>query len=304
MNRFSEIYRGLLFACLNGVYELNQRTGNRIVMMPEGASFAVDLNDRMLPTCGMRLTRPHIAAAEVAWCFLGHNHIDWLRKHTKVWDAFADQVDCAKCGGSGLSETLNMQSDCNECGSTGKTYWLDASYGYRWRVKFGIDQLQTGINRLKADPTDRRVWISSWDPTSIGDLVCGGQKTVPCPVGFTLSVSGGRLNSTLMIRSSDLYMGLPYDVMRHALVMDSVAASLDVQLGYMRITLAHPHIYERQIPIVVDMLEKIMIEPPLTMPEWPVDEVVERPDAFVKMFEYRAGLETWPAFNPKSEVVR
>ncbi len=306
---FAEQYRDLLAETARyGVSELNRRTGVEVTALPQGASLVIGLNDGILPTCGLRKTKPHIAAAEVAWCFLGHNHIDWLRRHTKVWDDFADVTDCALCDGCGTVDATaelvqNMgKTICSSCRGSGKIYWLDASYGYRWRQKFGIDQLQVALSRLRNDSSDRRCWISSWDPSV--DIEARGQKTVPCPVGFTLSVLGGRLNSTLMIRSSDLYMGLPYDVMRHALVMAACAATLGVDLGFMRVSLAHPHIYATQCENVLKMLDAEIVVPALPMPECAVNWIVERPDEYVGAYKDAASRVKWPALDPKSEVVR
>src|SRR3989338_8234729 len=93
---FASIYYMIVSVCLRGaeaVEELNQRTKQRIRALPGGASFRLDLSDGVLPTPGCRRVYPHVAAAEVAWCLLGHNHVDWLRTHTKVWDQFATPMD-------------------------------------------------------------------------------------------------------------------------------------------------------------------------------------------------------------------
>src|SRR6266850_1041297 len=98
MKIFAEIYRELIGAVLNrGFVETNRRTATRILQLPEGASFCVDLRHDELPTCGLRKTRPHVAAAEAAWALLGHVDVLWLRKWTRTWDKFCD--DCEDCRG-------------------------------------------------------------------------------------------------------------------------------------------------------------------------------------------------------------
>lgn len=277
MIRFADSYANLVRQIMSeeSDYEMNQRTRSGIAFLPEGHSLAIDLHDNVLPTCGLRRSRPHLAAAEAAWCLMGHGNVKWLQRHTKIWDAFADE-------------------DGN----------ILEAYGYRWSHAFGYDQMQTAINRLIADPSDRRVWISSWDPRH--DLRPKNQKTVPCPVGFTLSISGGRLNSSLMIRSSDVVIGLPLDVMRHALVMRAVANSLSVNLGYMRVNLAHPHIYENQWPVADMMLEQDISVPDIKMPKlpWTVVDVIEKPDDYVAMIREQADLCDWPEYDPRVVVVK
>lgn len=274
--RFAETYANLVARIMSDEsdYDLNQRTRQAVSFLPDGYSFSVDLSDNILPTCGLRRTRPHIAAAEVAWCFMGQGNIRWLRKHTKIWDVFAD-----------------------ENGN------LEEAYGYRWRHAFGYDQLKTAIDRLAKDPSDRRIWISSWDPRF--DLQDMEQKTVPCPVGFTLSTYENRLNSSLMIRSSDVFIGLPLDVMRHALVMRAIANSLAIRMGYMRITLAHPHIYESQWDMALTMLEEEIKVPDIRMPDRDVEQIVGNPDGYVDLMRQAVFEATdWPSYDPKVVVVK
>lgn len=278
MMRFAEAYENLINLIMSddGDYDMNQRTRSAVSFLPEGYSFVADLSSNVLPTCGLRRTRPHIAAAEVAWCFMGDPSLKWLQKHTQIWNVFAD-------GNGNVME----------------------AYGYRWRHAFGYDQIDIAIRRLTADPSDRRVWISSWDPR--GDLRPGDQKTVPCPVGFTLSTHENRLNSTLMIRSSDVFIGLPLDVMRHALVMRAIANSLNRKLGYMRVTLAHPHIYESHWDMALTMLGEEIMVPDIRMPEnpWTVEHVVNNPDEYVDLIRL-AALDSvgWPTYDPRVAVVK
>src|ERR1035437_7140438 len=40
---------------------------------------------------------------------------------------------------------------------------MRGAYGYRWRKMFGLDQILTSIELLKAQPSTRRVVIQMWD---------------------------------------------------------------------------------------------------------------------------------------------
>lgn len=287
MKNFGLVYRDILTDVMSrGMVEMNRRTNTHIRMLPEGISFALHLNDNVLPTCGLRRTKPWHAAAETAWCLLGHDHTDWLRKYTKVWDPFCDVVD--------------------------GSYKLPQAYGARWLHAFSdimeeipCNQIDEAIERLENDDSDRRVWITSYHP--VEDLVKTGQKTVPCPVGFSLSVMDGQLCSSLMIRSSDLYFGLPYDVMRHALLMAALASTMGIGLGYMRVTLAHPHIYRTQWGHVNGMLSNPVSCPKIMMPIAGMEKIVNDPDAYVETVKAVCEAvpeEYWPTYIGKSEVVR
>jgi len=186
----------------------------------------------------------------------------------------------------------------------GKT--VDAAYGYRWRMRFGRDQIEDACKALRHNPSDRRVYVSAWDPGEDGLGRPG--KNVPCPVGFTLSITGGRLNSTLLIRSSDVFVGLPYDVMGHALLMRAVQCQLaqgglKLELGRMHVTLAHPHFYEVHRDMLTGALRGDHSDDTIVMPAWTLDRIVLDPDGYVTRMAELAKEVVQPSYHCRPEVV-
>lgn len=293
MNQFAKVYHDLLKDLLNdGIDEINRRTGAQIKVMVGGASFKLDLSDWLLPTCGLRKTWPHVSAAELVWCLSGSDNTMWLRRHTKTWDQFTDHADyCVK-----YRDIFPEDCICYA------KWHIGSAYGYRWRERFGRDQLQLAINALKADPTDRRIWISSWDPGRDG-LGAKDQKTVPCPIGFTFSIVNNKLYSTFVLRSSDVFMGLPYDVMRHSMLMAVVATELGVDLGVMQVTLAHPHLYEAHWDLAAECLKQWVVSPEITLPHSTIHDVSCAPDAFVHVLKGICAVREWPTYSPKVAVI-
>lgn len=271
---FADVYRNLLIWIMASEEEVNERTGRKVRVGRGGTSFRVDLSNRILPTCGLRKTFPKSAAAETAWYLAGTQDVTWMRQHAPFWDKFVE--------------------------ADGKT--IKSAYGYRWREHFGRDQIDLAILALKKDPSDRRVYVSAWDPAEDG-LGKGGQRNVPCPVSFTLSITDKQLHSTLTIRSSDVVVGLPYDVMGHAFLLDSIAASLGVDLGVMQVSLAHAHIYEDHYEIANICIGQRAVVPQMEMPRWTVEEVEFQKDRYVDMIRLQAQAHDWPSYNPKPFVV-
>ncbi len=254
--------------------ETNQRTGHEIKMLPYPVGFPVDLRSRRIPAPGNRRVWPATAAAETAWYLSGQQDVSWLRKHCPIWDKFVEE--------------------------DGKT--IKAAYGYRWREHFGRDQIQMAIDALRDDPTNRQVYVSAWDPSEDG-LGTRGKKNVPCPVGFTFSLVQGALNSAILIRSSDVFVGLPYDAMGHALLMDAMAESVGAHgLGWMHITLAHPHIYDSHYEMARKSLERMWAEKP-AMPGWSVEQIMADPDGYVARVKELSGEVRPHPFSVKPEVI-
>jgi thymidylate synthase len=294
-DQFPEVYYDLANRIMyDGVEERNERTGKVIRAYPTGGySFTINLESGFLPMTDRRRLFPSTAAAETAWYVQATQEPDFMFKYAEVtWKKFLEPAyDPPTEEGQGVGWSLTVP------------LIIKAAYGYRWRKHFNRDQLKLGIEALRANPSDRRVYISAWDPALDG-LGAKGQLNVPCPVGFTLSVLNGRLNSTYMLRSSDVFVGLPYDVMGHALLMDMVAASLGIDLGYMTFTLAHPHIYDVHFDMVNHFLgQATAMDQLMKMPAWTIEKVEMFPHEYVAHVKEKAALLTWPLYCPRPEVV-
>lgn len=284
---FPSLYEELLWRLMRqGSEELNERTGKRVKVYPYGgASFTLDMSGHELPVVGRRRLYPATAAAETAWYLLGTQDPTFMMRHAKVvWEKFLED---------------NPDQDAGASASK----IIKAAYGYRWRKHFGRDQLQLAMDALDRNPSDRRVFISAWDPAEDG-LGAQGQLNVPCPVGFTFSVLDGRLNSTYLLRSSDVFVGLPYDVMGHALLMAAVGETIGVQLGFMTFTLAHPHIYDVHYAMADEFILQTPVKPKIMLPRWTVDQIVGHPDAYVEKVRKDGNAVPWPDFAPRPEVVQ
>lgn len=284
---FEDVYAGLLQRLLaSRLREVNGRTGAGVRLLPAAESFVLDLSDQRLPVPGLRRTYARTAAAEVAWFLMGSRDVTWLRKYAPIWDKFVE-----------------------EDGVT-----VDSAYGYRWRNHFGRDQLGDAIRALVNDPSDRRVFVSAWDPAQDG--LGRAAKNVPCPVGFTLSIVDNHLNSSLLIRSSDVFVGLPYDVMGHAILMDCVASEIRERrrhgtmgrllLGTMHVTLAHPHLYECHWEMAKVCVDGPRLGQPNTqLLGWASYDVCAKPEAFVDGYKQLHPWTAQPSLpNFKPEVVQ
>lgn len=274
---FQAVYRALLWRLLSGhaFEEVNERTGAVIFASPVPVHFNLDLRGGRLPLCGIRKTFPRTAAAEVAWFLLGSKDVSFIREYAPIWDKFVEEDGTTVAG----------------------------AYGHRWREHFGRDQVAKAVEALRDNPTDRRVVVMAWDPG--GDGLGVPSKNVPCPLGFTLSIVDGRLNSALFIRSSDVFVGLPYDVMGHALLMAAIAASIGglKGLGTMSVTLAHPHLYGVHEQMALEALKSEGSDDTRLLPPWSVERIEEDPHGYVANVKQLFADLRQPAYMCRPEVV-
>ncbi len=159
---------------------------------------------------------------EVLWYLSGENHIRNLRKHTKIWDAWAD-----------------------ENGN------LETAYGYYWRHfpsatkdKNGnwqvreVDQIQYVIDEIKRNPHSRRLVVTAWEP---GNATTS--KLPPCHYTYTFNVNSGKLNCHLTQRSGDIALGIPFNLAAYSILTQIIAQETGLEVGEFAHTIIDAHIY-------------------------------------------------------------
>jgi len=255
----------------DGVKEYNSRTKQFIRIHKKAFSFSIDLEGGILPIPSNRSYYPTTPAAEVMWFIDGSKSIEWLERHTKIWTAFS--VD-------------------NE---------IQNAYGHRIKTQFGRDQLQLALSELRTNPSNRQIVVQLWD-ASVDGLGESTTANVPCPTQFILNVIDGRLNMTVMIRSSDVFVGLPYDVMSFAFLLAICASELDFICGQLNFTLAHAHIYEEHIKLIkqTDSQQPLRISMP--KPKLKGIQTAVQRDLFVWLIEYQMNQQKGNTYNPRPTV--
>ncbi len=282
---FAQHYTQLLTRFVRGwctETTVNERTGAEIHFIPEGFTMNFPI-EHILPTISVRRTFPRTAAVENMWVLTGSPSLTRLHQHgIHIWDNFVDE-----------------DGD------------VSTAYGWRYRNYFHRDQLKMAIEHLSEQPTSRQVWISAWDPGRDG-LGDDPSPNFPCPVGFNVHRSKEGLHSTLVMRSSDVFMGLPYDVMGHAYLLAAIAASIDPELDVvsMQVVLAHPHLYSCHIDMAREALAQEQIylrtamNPWIKLPRWNTRRIVRYHKEYVTMIEQELKqVITWPMHHCRPEVV-
>jgi thymidylate synthase len=273
---FHQAYGSLLTELQHAGTEMNKRTGVLVKRLDGAHSFKLDLKDGKLPLAGNRRYYPRVAAVETAWELMGTQDPTFvLQRAPKIWSDFTEEDGKIKC-----------------------------AYGYRWRVGFGRDQIRMALDALRKDPSNRQVYVSAWDPSHDGLGAPDQPKNIPCPVGFSLTKTDDRLHLTLFMRSSDVFVGLPYDVMGYALKLDAFAAELECTPGTLHVTLAHPHIYEPHFEMLTKSLDLNGPVPQPSLPGWTVGQITQDPDGYVDVVKRLANrVRTGEEWNAMPELV-
>lgn len=107
-------------------------------------------------------------------------------------------------------------------------------------------QLPYIVEKLQADPDSRQAGLTIWrecPPAS---------KDIPCTVAIFFNIRDGKLNCHVFMRSSDVWLGVPYDVFNFSMLAHLVCGLLNenrkaadaFEPGQLHLTAASSHLYE------------------------------------------------------------
>lgn len=142
-------------------------------------------------------------------------------------------------------------------GSTGK------SYGHQWRnfdgdlnehgVKGigGVDQITNLLNSLKNDPDSRRHVVTAWNPSQLKEMALP-----PCHLMHMYSIAEGKLHNSFIMRSSDGYHGLGFNIAGYALLNHIFAKYLGLLPGDVVYMGWDCHLYNTQLDVAREQIKR------------------------------------------------
>lgn len=207
---------------------------------------------------------------ELLWFLSGDTNVRYLQENgVRIWNEWAD-----------------------ENGDLGPVY---GSQWRAWETPEGkrIDQIAEVVESIRNNPSSRRHLISAWNVAEIDNM-----KLPPCHYTFQFYVAKGKLSCMFTMRSSDTFLGLPFNLAQYALLTHMIAQQCDLEPGELIYSGADVHIYN-------DHLEQVKLQ--LTREPLPLPKLVikRKPDS---IFDYRyedfelIGYEHHPAIKATVSV--
>lgn len=167
--------------------------------------------------------------------------------------------------------------------------------GVDWQYS-EIDQLANVIAQIKANPNDRRLLVLAWNPSEIDEMALP-----PCHYAFQFGVTNGKLSCLVNMRSSDTFIGLPYNIASYALITHMVAQVCDLQVGELIFCLADTHIYTDHLEAVKQMIQN-WEKDPRPLPELEIYPNVKDIDDFTPRDFAIVGYNSHPAIKVNVNV--
>ena len=178
---------------------------------------------------------------ELIWFLSGDTNTRWLKENgVSIWDEWA-----------------TPEGD------------LGPLYGAQWtawptRDGGSINQIDYVVDCLRNNPDSRRILFHGWNVEYLPDESISPQDNVqagrmalpPCHLLYQFYVAGGRLSAQLYIRSSDSFLGLPYNTASLAALTMMLAQQCDLEPGEIIITTGDSHLYRNHMDQVREQLSR------------------------------------------------
>lgn len=246
-------YLDLLQEILNNGTPKSNRTGIDTLSL-FGRQLHFNLNHGFPLLTTKRLHFKSIAY-ELLWFLRGDTNTQFLHEHgITIWDEWA---------------TANGE--------------LGPIYGYqwtRWPTANGttINQIDQVIQQIRYHPNSRRILFHAWNPEYLPNETISPQQNVqqgkmalaPCHVLYQFYVANNQLSSQLYIRSSDIFLGLPYNIASLALLTTLLAQQCTLIPGEIIISLGDVHLYQNHLnQAQLQLTRKPLILPTLNIKHVP-----------------------------------
>jgi len=149
---------------------------------------------------------------------------------------------------SGFTDALH--SDFNDL-------YLGKIYGYQWLNFNGYNQLAKVREQLIHDRSSRRIVMSAWNPNDLADMCLP-----PCHITVQFHVDGNDLSCSVYMRSVDLALGLPSDVVLYYALMVVLADEAGLSPAGLHFHFGNAHVYHAHRELIKGQLGREVQEPP------------------------------------------
>lgn len=135
---------------------------------------------------------------------------------------------------------------------------LSGAYGLPY-----MEQFDAVVNAIIGDVHTRQAAMTIWRPNP------KSSKDIPCTVAMVFNVRNGHFDTHVFMRSSDAWLGLPYDVFSFAMMSMKILCEINLRFklqlgesfenilpGSMHLKLVSSHLYAEHIPLANEVTWK------------------------------------------------
>ncbi len=201
---------------------------------------------------------------ELLWFLKGTSDAQYLIDNKiRIWDEWMLPDACRWCDGTGKQSKSGPNPNkrtCEACKGSkiqSDKLVLPHTYGVKWRDFDGVDQIGDLIEQIKTNPNSRRHIVSAWDPRHIKDTALPW-----CHILQQYNVRGEYLDLCVYQRSSDWFLGVPFNIASYGFLLSMIADVTGYQPGQMYYTFGDSHIYMDHMEQCQEQLSNLILTPP------------------------------------------
>ncbi len=199
---------------------------------------------------------------EQFWFISGSGNAKYLHDHNiKYWDGFLDDQ-----------------------GDLGRVYGVQWRH---WRRPDGgeFDQLEWAINELKTNPDSKAIIVNAWNSGELKEM-----RLPPCHTMFQFDATKGKLRLQLYQRSSDVFLGLPFNIAQYSLMLHMVAHLTGLEARELIVSIGNAHLYKNHLEQAKEQLQR----KPFLFPKLKIVGGVKNIDDFKEENFVLEGYESHP----------
>ena len=253
----------------NGTWEEGRNGKTKSIF---GSMMRFSLKDGKIPILTTKKTAWKTCLKELLWFIRGETDNKLLQtQNVHIWDGNTTREFLDSRGLHHYREGL-----------------IGPGYGFQWRHfnaeydketggpvenstnnNHGVDQLQQIIDALKdpAQRTSRRLVMSAWNPCQLNEMALP-----PCHILCQFNVhDGNKLSCCMTQRSSDFFLGIPFNVASYSLLTHLIAKHCGLEAYEFVHFMGNCHIYENAI----DACKLQITREPFPFPTVSIKEVRE-----------------------------
>ncbi|OFE13409.1 thymidylate synthase [Pseudohongiella acticola] len=216
-------------------------------------------------------------ANELIWFLSGSTNTQWLKQNgVSIWDEWA-----------------------TENGDLGPVYGKQWT---AWPTKDGstINQIDYVVDTLKNNPNSRRILFHGWNVEYLPDETISPQENArngrmalpPCHLLYQFYVAENRLSAHLYIRSSDSFLGLPYNIASLALLTHMLAQQCDLEPFEIVVSIGDLHAYSNHEEQIAEQRQRS----PKALPKLKINRKPE------SIYDYRFEDFEIVGYDPASHI--
>lgn len=264
MNCQEQQYLDLMRDILANGVEKADRTGIGTLSV-FGRSLRFNLNDGFPLLTTKRVWFKGVVH-ELLWFLKGSTNIQYLLDNdVHIWDEWADEQ-----GNLGPLYPKQWRAWEEIHGLGDQTYTV-----YH-------DQIKNIISEIMINPNSRRLVLSAWNVADLSRM-----KLPPCHFACEFDITDGKLNCMFIMRSTDVFLGLPFNIASYALLTHLIAKVTGYKVGDLVYCGGNVHLYKNHL----DQAREQLSREAYSFPKLELNPAIKNIDDFkfedIKIIDYK-----------------